>query len=221
MAQAMSSFCPISLLCPILNSGMTWIIVPDTIPTSPYLTLILSNVLSASVSWGIARWYYKQEVIYSYITPWNMIFVSTLTVVTTCLVMSAPRYSDGPQNAWHDEAMIQHVREIRTNIRAHSPDHQDPPTPVPKRQSPVRHSTQEAQLIAAGYTHTFRSLPASAHVNRRQSYIAIKRGRETGIFENWEEARKHVDDSSGAEHMAFRRYDDAARWLLGRMTLPP
>ena len=192
---------------------MTWILIPDGIPTSHYFVLVLSNVFSASVSWGIARWYYKKEVIYSNLTPWNMAFVSILTIVAACLIGSALCNPEAPRDPWHDEEMIQNVREIRTTIRARSPTQTG-------RQSPERYATQEAELIAAGFTNLYRPVIPATRGNKFSSCYAVRVGRETGIFPSWDEARKHVDGFSGADHRSFRKYDDAVNWLLGRLAMP-
>ena len=117
---------------------MTWILIPDGIPTSHYFVLVLSNVFSASVSWGIARWYYKKEVIYSNLTPTNMIFALLLTVVAACLIGAAHCSPDLPRDPWHDQEMIQGVRGIRENIRARHLERPFPQTAQSRRQSPVR-----------------------------------------------------------------------------------
>ena len=92
---------------------------------------------------------------------------------------------DDPRDPWHDEEMIQSVREIRTNVR---------------KQSPGRHATQDAELIAAGFTHTYRDFFPATRGRKLSSYHAVKVGRQTGIFP------RHVEGYPGNNHMAFRKY---------------
>ena len=183
-------------------------------------SLWCSLVPRVSARWGIARWYSKKEVIYSNLTPLNMVFVSTLIVVAACLIGSAHCRPDDPRDPWHDEEMIQSVREIRTNVRARNPDPPFPRTAVSRRQSPVRHATQDAELIAAGFTHTYRDFFPATRGRKLPSYHAVKVGRQTGIFPSWEEAKRHVEGYPGNNHMAFRKYEDAANWLLDRLAMP-
>ena len=127
---------------------------------------------------------------------------------------------DDPRDPWHDEEMIQSVREIRTNVRARNPDPPFPRTAVSRRQSPGRHATQDAELIAAGFTHTYRDFFPATRGRKLPSYHAVKVGRQAGIFPSWEEAKRHVEGYPGNNHMAFRKYEDAANWLLDRLAMP-
>ena len=194
---------------------MTWIIARERVPTSHWFVLILSNIFTGCVSWGVARWYYKAEVIYSNLTPTNMIFASLLTVTVACLVGAA--HSEPPRDAWHDEEIIESVRELRRNIQTRMPE------PCVRFPSTYRHANAYAldeELIAAGYDYTFRDFFPATRNRKIPTYYAVRRGRKTGIFPNWEEAQAQVECFHHNDHMSFRKYEDAANWLLGRLTMP-
>ena len=114
--------------------------------------------------------------------PGLWLLCTSLNCTSSCWP-SAHCRPDDPRDPWHDEEMIQSVREIRTNVRARNPDPPFPRTAVSRRQSPVRHATQDAELIAAGFTHTYRDFfPAtrgrklpSKWVDRPESFRAGKR----------------------------------------------
>ena len=175
---------------------MTWIIVPDPISFSGHITLIVSNLLTAVVTWYASKWYNRHEVVYSYLTVWNMVFLASLAVVITILVVSG--LHDAPNDAWHDEEMMDRVRETRTNARAREQARHVEKLPIP----PVRRAITEAELIAH-----------DTAIRRRQKFIAVKEGRINGIFENWETARQYVEGHSHAKYMAFRTLEDATAWL--------
>lgn len=45
-------------------------------------------------------------------------------------------------------------------------------------------------------------------------YYAVKKGRETGIFESWEECQKQINGFSGAEFKKFNNLNQAEQYLL-------
>lgn len=45
-------------------------------------------------------------------------------------------------------------------------------------------------------------------------YYAVKKGRETGIFESWEECQKQINGFSGAEFKKFNNLNQAEEYLL-------
>lgn len=49
-----------------------------------------------------------------------------------------------------------------------------------------------------------------------KKYYAIRKGRNTGIYSSWEEARKQVENFSGAEYKSFANYEDAKAYLEGK-----
>ncbi|KAK3302741.1 uncharacterized protein B0T15DRAFT_562740 [Chaetomium strumarium] len=49
-------------------------------------------------------------------------------------------------------------------------------------------------------------------------FYAVRRGRVTGIFTTWEEARPQVDGFSRNEHQAFRNLKDAEAYLHQNVT---
>ena len=195
---------------------MTWILIPERVPRAHYFVLVMSNIFSACVSWGVSRWYYKAEVIYSNITPTNMIFASLLTVTAACII-GASHSDPGPRDPWHDEEMLEGVREIRKNIRARS---QEPPARRGVVYRPSNAYSLDDQLIAAGYTHTYRDFFPATRGRQVPTYYAVRKGRQTGIFPNWQEAQPQVEGFRGNDHMSFRKYEDAANWLLDRLAMP-
>ena len=44
---------------------------------------------------------------------------------------------------------------------------------------------------------------------------AVRKGRTTGIFTNWEDCRKQVEGYSGAEFKSFPTFEEAGRFLTG------
>ena len=44
-------------------------------------------------------------------------------------------------------------------------------------------------------------------------YYAVKKGRETGIFENWAECQKQITGFSGAEFKKFKELHQAEAYL--------
>ena len=44
-------------------------------------------------------------------------------------------------------------------------------------------------------------------------FYAVKKGRETGIFQTWDECKKQVDGFSGALYRSFATYQDAKEYL--------
>ena len=44
-------------------------------------------------------------------------------------------------------------------------------------------------------------------------YYAVRKGRKTGIFENWEECQKHITGYSGAEFKKFKELHQAETYL--------
>lgn len=49
----------------------------------------------------------------------------------------------------------------------------------------------------------------------KKKYYAVKKGRETGIFETWEECSSQVSGFAGAQYRSFSNERDAILWLSG------
>jgi len=48
---------------------------------------------------------------------------------------------------------------------------------------------------------------------KRQVFYAVRKGRQTGIFQSWEMAKKHVEGFGGAQYKKFATAHDAAMYL--------
>ncbi|KPM44227.1 hypothetical protein AK830_g2392 [Neonectria ditissima] len=44
-------------------------------------------------------------------------------------------------------------------------------------------------------------------------YYAVAVGKETGVFETWEQTKPLVTGSKGAKHQSFRTYEEAAEFV--------
>lgn len=51
---------------------------------------------------------------------------------------------------------------------------------------------------------------------RKKNFYVVKKGRMTGIFDNWNDCKKAVDGFSGAEYKGFSNEYDAKAYLEGR-----
>ncbi|MBM7614429.1 ribonuclease H1 domain-containing protein [Alkaliphilus hydrothermalis] len=49
----------------------------------------------------------------------------------------------------------------------------------------------------------------------QKKYYAIKMGRETGVFDNWNECKKHIQGFSGAIYKSFSSYEEAYNYVSG------
>ena len=46
-----------------------------------------------------------------------------------------------------------------------------------------------------------------------RKFYAVKVGRKTGVFDNWEECKEQVDGFNGAEYKAFKSYDECYKYF--------
>lgn len=51
----------------------------------------------------------------------------------------------------------------------------------------------------------------------QKKYYAVVKGRKTGIFDNWEECKKHIEGYSGAIYKGFTNYEDAYNFFNGEV----
>lgn len=51
----------------------------------------------------------------------------------------------------------------------------------------------------------------------KKNFYAVKNGRKTGIFDNWDECKKQIDEYSGAIYKSFKIYEDACEYLTGEI----
>lgn len=50
-------------------------------------------------------------------------------------------------------------------------------------------------------------------------FYAVRNGRQTGIYNTWEDCRAQVDGFSGAEYKSFSKYEDAVSFIGGQISL--
>ena len=55
---------------------------------------------------------------------------------------------------------------------------------------------------------------SSRHRQKKQKFYAVAKGRQTGVYDTWEEARRQVDGYSGSLHMSFKERQLAEDWVL-------
>ena len=156
---------------------MTWIVIPERSSSQNMFVLLVSNSITAIVTWLLSRWYYKQAVVYTYLNPYMMAFITILALMITCCVLEAPSH-----DPWHDEDMISHVREVRTSIRERN----------------LSSSSNASPPIAE---------------SRERKLIAVKKGRQIGVFQNWDIARPYVNRYRGAQFQGFATQEEAEAWL--------
>lgn len=51
---------------------------------------------------------------------------------------------------------------------------------------------------------------------RKKNFYVVKKGREVGIFDNWEDCKKAVDGFSGSEYKGFSNMHDAEVYFQGK-----
>ncbi len=50
----------------------------------------------------------------------------------------------------------------------------------------------------------------------KQKYYAVRKGRQAGIYLDWDTCRKHVEGFAGAQYKSFSTREEAARYLAGQ-----
>ena len=51
---------------------------------------------------------------------------------------------------------------------------------------------------------------------KQRKFYAVRKGRQPGIYEDWEACKTQVDGFAGAQYKSFSTREDAARYLVGQ-----
>jgi ribonuclease HI len=54
----------------------------------------------------------------------------------------------------------------------------------------------------------------------KQKYYAVRKGRQTGIYQDWDSCKTQVDGFAGAQYKSFSTREEAARYLEGQSPAP-
>src|SRR5205809_702614 len=54
----------------------------------------------------------------------------------------------------------------------------------------------------------------------KQKYYAVRKGRQPGIYQDWESCKAQVDGFAGAQYKSFSTREDAAQYMAGQNSAP-
>ena len=77
-------------------------------------------------------------------------------------------------------------------------------------------ATEEMQEMQAAEHAEWQDSAGNNYSTNRNRFYAVKKGRQAGVFDTWEIARKRVDGYSGAVFQSFKTEGEALTWMMGK-----
>src|SRR5690242_18996060 len=55
----------------------------------------------------------------------------------------------------------------------------------------------------------------------KQKFYAVRKGRQPGIYSDWDSCKRQVEGFAGAQYKSFSTREEAARFIAGEHSTPP